>query len=116
MGPETPAKYQQKKIIFKAYQVIWYILGVIEVVLAFRIVLKMLAANPNSEFVNFIYSISNPFALPFAGIFRVTASQGYVLEWSTLVAMAVYAVIAYGIVKLILIAKPASPADVERNV
>lgn len=76
----------------------------------------MLAANPQSLFVSFTYAITSPFAFPFAGIFRVSTAEGYVLEWSTLVAMAVYAVIAYGIVKFILLGKPVNPEEVDRNV
>ena len=66
---EAPQKvFDKKKRIFRLNQIIWYILGVIEILLAFRIVLKALAANQGSGFTNFIYTISNPFALPFRGI------------------------------------------------
>src|SRR5689334_17719584 len=82
---DTPQKtYETKKVIFRAYQVIWYILGVIEVLLAFRVILKLLAANPGSAFTSFIYTVSDPFALPFAGIFGIARAGGSLLEWSTL--------------------------------
>ncbi len=118
---QTPVQqqgaYQKKKAIFRAYQVIWYILGVIEVLLAFRILLKALAANPTSGFTSFIYALSDPFALPFAGIFGIVASRsGNIIEWSTFVAMLVYALIAYGIVKLIQLIKPTNPVEVEQGV
>lgn len=113
---EHPQKvYEKKKTIFRTYQVIWYILGVIEVLLAFRVVLKMLGANPNSSFVNLVYLISDPLALPFSGIFRVGVSQGAVFEWSTLVAMAVYALVAFGIIQLMQLAKPTTPQEVEQK-
>ena len=81
----SPQKdYQTKKAIFRTYQVIWYILGIIEVVLAFRILLKLLGANIYSGFTSFIYAISSPFASPFAGILGITGAAGMVLEWSTL--------------------------------
>lgn len=112
----TPASYQKKKVIFRAYQIIWYILGVIEVLLAFRVVLKALSANQGSAFVSFIYALSDPFALPFSGIFGLTVSRGNVIEWSTFVAMAVYALIAYGIVKLMQLIKPTNPVEVSETV
>ncbi len=113
----TPKKdYQTKKVIFRTYQVIWYILGIIEVVLAFRILLKLLGANAQSGFTSFIYAISNPFALPFAGILRVTGISEMTLEWSTLIAMAVYAILAYGIVALFQLVKPTNPEEVEQTV
>lgn len=109
-------EYEAKKVIFRTYQIVWYILGTIEVVLAFRVILKLLGANPQSGFTSFIYAISNPFALPFAGILRVTAVSEVVLEWSTLVAMAVYAIVAYGIVSLFQLVKPTNPEEVEQTV
>ncbi len=113
----SPQKeYQTKKAIFRTYQIIWYILGVIEVLLAFRIVLKLLGANIQSGFTSFIYGISNPLALPFAGILGITGVSEMVLEWSTLIAMAVYAVVAYGLVALFQLVKPTNPTEVEQTI
>ena len=62
---DSPQKtYQTKKAIFRSYQIIWYFLGVIEVLLAFRVILKFLGASTFSGFTNFIYAISSPLALP----------------------------------------------------
>jgi hypothetical protein len=113
----SPQKaYQAKKAIFRTYQVVWYILGVIEVILAFRIVLKILGASTASGFTNFIYAISAPFSLPFAGILGTSVGSVSVFEWSTLIAMAVYAVIAYGIVALFQLVKPTNPEEVHQAV
>ena len=57
------AVYDKKKTIFRVYQVIWYILGIIEVLLTFRVGLKFMAAAPGG-FANLVYSLSNPLALP----------------------------------------------------
>lgn len=88
-----------------SHRIVYYILGVIEVLLAFRLVFKLLGASPKSGFVSGIYSVSNIFLSPFTGIFRTASSQGVetqaILEPATIVAMIVYAVIAWGIVKLI---------------
>lgn len=115
--PQSPQKvYQKKKVIFRTYQYVWYILGVIEVLLGFRLFLKMLGANPVSPFVNFIYSFSDIFALPFAGILGVTATDTSVLEWSTIIAMIVYLVVAYGFIQLLQLMKPTTPEEVEQVV
>ena len=87
-----------------------------EVILAFRVVLKLLGASTFSGFTNFIYAMSSPFALPFAGILGVTGVSGMVLEWSTLIAMVVYAIIAYGIVALFQLVKPTNQEEVEQTV
>ncbi|VVA44457.1 conserved membrane hypothetical protein [Candidatus Roizmanbacteria bacterium] len=114
---DSPQKtYQTKKAIFRSYQIIWYFLGVIEVLLAFRVILKFLGASTFSGFTNFIYAISSPLALPFAGILGTTVSSALVFEWSTLIAMAVYAIIAYGIVALFQLVKPTNPEEVEQTV
>jgi hypothetical protein len=96
----------------KSWQrIVYYILGVIEVLLAFRFVFKLLGANPVSSFVSFIYILSNIFLAPFTGIFRTETTRGFetqaVLEPATIIAILVYAVIAWGIVKFIEITRTA---------
>lgn len=92
---------------FTVKRVVYYILGILEVLLAFRLVFKLLGANPGSGFVSFTYTISQVFLVPFNAIFRSAATQGIetkaVLEPSTIIAMIVYALIALGIVKLVSI-------------
>lgn len=90
-----------------AARVVWFIAGVIIVLLALRFVLILLGANQANAFANFIYTVSYPFAVPFFGIFGYNLKYGVSrVELSTLVAIAVYALIAYGIVKLITIRQP----------
>lgn len=90
-----------------ANYVIYFILGIIEIILAFRFVFKLTGANPVTGFVDLTYSLSQLFVLPFVGIFPRATTAGAVttaiFEPSTLVAMAVYAVIAWGIAQLIVI-------------
>lgn len=85
--------------------VVWYIVGFIEVLLAFRFVLKLFGANPASGFVNFIYSVTGVLTAPFDNIFGVTSPEAgsvqSVFEPSILVAAVVYALIGWGIVKLL---------------
>ena len=89
-----------------AARIVWFITGILLTLLAFRFVLVLLGANPQNAFANFIYSASNPFAAPFYGLFGYSLHYGVSrLEISTLVAMAVYALIAYAIVKLLTIRK-----------
>jgi uncharacterized protein YggT (Ycf19 family) len=112
-GAAPQKVYETKKTIFRFDQVVWYILGLIEVILGFRMTLKALGANPFSGFTNLIYTISDPLALPFRGILRTSATQGAVFEWSTIVAAMVYLCIAWGLVYLLDLIYPISPKDVE---
>jgi len=94
---------------FTGSRVVYYILGVLEALLAFRLVFKLLGANPSSGFVSFIYSITQVFLIPFNTIFSSPSTEGIetiaVLEPGTIIAMIVYALIAWGIVKLLIVVK-----------
>jgi hypothetical protein len=86
---------------------VYYFFGALEILLAFRLILKLMGASLSSVFVRFIYGLTGLFTLPFEGIFRRGLSQGLettsVLEPSALVAIIVYAVVAWGIVKMVRI-------------
>ncbi len=84
-----------------AARIIWYIAGVLLILLAFRFILALLGANPSNGFANFIYSVSHPFVAPFFSLFGYNVHNGVShIELYTLVAMAVYAVVAWGLAKL----------------
>jgi hypothetical protein len=96
----------------RAKQVIYFIFGAIEALLALRFVLLALGANQGSPFVDLIYAVSRPFVLPFLGIFGEPAIGNSVFEWSSLVAIVVYMLVAYGLARLVdLIYAPARPVD-----
>ncbi len=97
--------------LYRVTQIVWYLVGILEALLAFRFVLKLLGANPQAGFTNFIYSITQPFAAPFLNVFRVPRVEGSVLEWTTLLAMLVYFLIALAIVKLLVMGKPVSNTE-----
>ncbi len=84
---------------------VYFVFGLLDVLLAFRFVFKLLGANPSTGFVDFIYNLSAVFVAPFAGIFNTSLAKGDVttsiFEPATLVALIVYAVLAWGIVALI---------------
>jgi len=86
---------------------IYFFFGLLEILLAFRLVLKLMGASMGSAFVGLIYGLTGIFIMPFEGIFRRGTAPGLettsVFEPSTLVAIIVYAVIAWGIVKLVRI-------------
>ena len=90
----------------------YFILGVLEVFLLLRLLLRLLGANEASGFVTFIYSLTHIFVGPFNGIFNDQALGRSVFEISTLIAMIVYALLAWGIVSLgRLVFAPVNPAS-----
>ena len=99
------------KPLYRGTQIVWYLLGILEVLLAFRFVLKLLAANSSAGFTSFIYNASYPFAAPFLSVFRAMKIESSVFEWTTLLAMLVYWLIAWGIIKLFFMSKTVSTPE-----
>ncbi len=87
-------------------RVVSYVFGAIEVLIALRFVLLLLGANAATGFVSFIYGLSSIFMAPFNAVLKTTATSGSMLEWSALVALAIYALLGWGIVKLIYAISP----------
>jgi YggT family protein len=85
-------------------QIIWAILGLLEILLGLRFLLKLIAANPNSGFAVFIYGITKPFLAPFTALVGTPTSGGTILEVTTLIAMAVYALFFWVVVRVVRIA------------
>lgn len=99
------------KPLYRGTQVVWYILGVLEALLAFRFVLKLLAANAGAGFTSFIYTVTYPFVGPFLSVFRISRVEGSVVEWTTLLAMFVYWLVALGLIKLLFMGKDVSTPE-----
>ena len=93
---------ERANIRYWATAIIYFLLGLLEVVLGLRWLFRLLGANTDNSFIAFLYGVSHPFVAPFNGIFndQTLGHQG-VFEFSTLIAMLVYALIAWGIVALI---------------
>jgi len=96
-------------------RVVYYVFGVIEVIIGMRFLLLLLGANREAGFVAFIHSLSTPFMVPFDAVFKTQSAAGSSFELSSLLAMAVYALVAWGIVTLIRAVSPRrSSQTVER--
>ncbi len=97
--------------LYRGTQIVWYILSVIEALLAFRFALKLTGANPGAGFTDFIYTITYVFAAPFLNVFGVSRIEGSIFEWTTLLAMAVYALVAWGIVRIFVMGRTVSTPE-----
>lgn len=92
----------------RIYRMVYYAMGVLEVLLCLRFVFKLLGANPTNVFAAIIYAFSSFFVLPFLTLFPRAETTEIIevhktFEPGTIVAMAVYALLAVGVAKLILI-------------
>ncbi len=86
---------------FKATQLIWLLVSILEALLALRFLLKLIGANPNSPIAALIYAFTGLFLAPFSGLTATPAAGGLVLEISTLFAMLIYGLIGWGFERLI---------------
>jgi hypothetical protein len=97
--------------ILRASQIVWYILGILEVLLVFRFLLKLFGANAAAGFTSFVYGISWLPASPFLYVFPASAVPGGTFEWTTLLAMFVYWLVVVGIVRLLVMSKTVSTPE-----
>ncbi|HET7035823.1 MAG TPA: hypothetical protein VFI42_09110 [Thermomicrobiaceae bacterium] len=97
--------YLERQILYsKISNVVWTIIGLIEALIALRVILKLIGANAGNGFVSFIYSLSGVFVAPFLGIVSDPTSGNSILEINSLIAMLVYLILGWGILKLIVLA------------
>lgn len=88
---------EQRILTFKATQLIWLLFGILEAIIALRIGLRLIGANPDSPIVALIYGFTNLFLFPFAGLVGSPEAGGMVLELSSMFAMLVYGLIAWAL-------------------
>ncbi len=80
-------------------QIIWFGVGLLEVMLALRLVLKLTAAG-QTDFTQVVLGVTRPFVMPFLGMFPNAAADGFEFEPASVVAMIVYFLIGLGLVQL----------------
>ena len=86
---------EQRLFGFKVTQLIWLLFGILEALIALRIGLKLIGANPDSPIVALIYGFTYLFLFPFEGLVGSPTSGIMVLELSSMFAMLVYGLIAW---------------------
>jgi len=92
---------EQRILTFKATQLIWLLFGILEAMIAFRIGLKLIGANPASPIVALIYGFTNLFLFPFEGLVNSPTVGNMVLEISSLFAMLIYGLIGWALERLV---------------
>jgi hypothetical protein len=92
---------EQRIFTFKATQLVWLVFGILEAMIALRIGLKLIGANAASPIAGFIYGFTSLFLFPFTGLTGTPAVGSMVLEISSVIAMIVYALIAWALERII---------------
>lgn len=92
---------ERRQLISKVTRFIWLLFTVLESLIGLRVLLKLIAADPNNPFASLVYRVTEPFLLPFFGLTETLSAQGIVLEVTSIIAMLVYALLGWLIVRLI---------------
>lgn len=86
---------EQRVFTFKLTQLVWLLFGLLEALIALRVLLKLIGANPANTFATLVYNLSSLFLWPFFGLTGTPSANGLVLEVPSIIAMFVYAVVAW---------------------
>jgi uncharacterized membrane protein len=93
----TDVAAERRMESYKLNRIMWSMLVFLEILLALRFVLRLIAANSESGFGMFLFGITGLFVAPFNGLISTPTSGGSSLEVTTLIAMVVYALIFWGV-------------------
>ena len=102
-APVPVSMTEEGRYNFRAAAVVGFVVGAVDIFIAARFLGKLLGASAQTAFVSFINTVSGPLVAPFQGIFGNGGSKTNSFETADLVAIAVYAVIGWGLVMLIRI-------------
>lgn len=101
---------EYREAIYKVTQFIWLLFGGLEALLGIRAILMLIGANPATPFTALVYQLSELFLWPFRNIVANPAFGSSVLEITTFIAMIVYPLIGWAIVRLIWVLFYRSPS------
>ena len=118
--PYTNAQYEEEAPVeraparpnyYRSANIIYVLFGLLEITLALRFLFLLFGANRDSGFVTFIYTLSSFFVSPFYGIFGSASYNHSFFDPATIIAMLIYAVVAWALIRLIAAAnkRPADP-------
>lgn len=89
--------------MFRTIELVLYVLSAIQLLLLLRFIFKLFSVNPTGDFSNVVYSITSYIVYPFTTIFESSADGVGSFEWTTILAIIIYWVLAVGIIKLLAI-------------
>ena len=114
---EHESGQDQRVATFKATQLIWLLLGILEAAIALRIVFKLIGVNEANPFAALLYAVTDFFVAPFASLIGAPAAGGMVLEISSIIAMVVYFLIAWALERIVylLFYRPRGPVSVSQT-
>ena len=92
---------EQRVSVGRIAQFIWLFFGTLEALIGLRIVLKLMAANPNNPFAYLVFKLTDVFLKPFIGLTVTPQVEGVVFEISAVIAIFAYALLGWVLVRLV---------------
>jgi uncharacterized protein YggT (Ycf19 family) len=88
----------------RAIEIVYLVFGIVNGLLFVRLILKMLGTNPEAPFSSFVYGLTDFLLGPFKALLPATVSGRSIFEPSVLIAIVVYALLAWILAKIVTIA------------
>ena len=99
------SKANQNSSVARVVNITYFLFGALELLLAVRVILQLIGVNAANGFASFIYGLSAPFVGLFASLLQnPTLGGASVLEITTIIAMLVWAIVAWLVGRLIWLA------------
>jgi YggT family protein len=92
----------QNSAIARIVNIVYFLFGALLLLLGIRVILQLIGVNAENAFAGFIYGLSAPFVALFASLMQNPSLGGAsVLEVTTLIAMLVWAIVAWLVARFI---------------
>jgi YggT family protein len=92
VAPALRLKLTQNIFMFRILRAfINFVVGIIELLLTFRLIFKFLVVNSGTPFVAWLYNFTAPLVAPFAKILPNWKISGFVVDFATVAAIIVFA-------------------------
>ena len=99
--PESSEVVSTSNPGWRAVQFVYLVFGLIDGLLLLRLVLKLLGANPEAGFSNWLYNVTAVFLGPFKNILPTIGTTQSQLEMSVVVAILVYALAGWAVALIV---------------
>lgn len=95
------ANLEYREAVYKVTQFVWLLFGGLEALIGIRVILMLIGANPANPFAALVYQLSELFLWPFRNLVTNPGFGNSALEITSMIAMIVYPLIGWAIVRLI---------------
>jgi YggT family protein len=94
---------EEQRIYYWVVNSIYWLGGIIEILLMLRFVLRLFGANTQNEFARLINNLSAPFIAPFSTLFISPTSDGgtNIFDVNIVIAIIAYAILSYLLISLV---------------